>query len=156
MAKTNAKARKKKIIFVCTGNTCRSPMAEHIFRYILRKKRKLSVYDVSSAGLSAQEGDGMTANAAAALAQLGVPVKTVHAAKQLTAAAADGADAIVCMTAGHKAALARWGDKVKTVGEITGKGDVPDPFGGDLATYLQTASYLMYACEAVFAWTQAL
>ncbi len=106
MAKARAAKRKKKILFVCTGNTCRSPMAENLFRYILGKKRKLSLYDVSSAGLAAEAGAPMTENALLALAARGAAPRRKHAAQQLTVQAAAQADGIVCMTASHKAALA--------------------------------------------------
>ena len=155
MAK-KAKAEKKKIVFVCTGNTCRSPMADILFRYILGKKRKLSVYDVSSAGLCACDGDPMTENAVKAMAVLRVPIKRVHTAHALTRETADKADLIVCMTGEHKNALAAWGDKVKSVRELTGGNDVPDPYGGDLALYVKTAEYLLYACEDIFAYAQNL
>ena len=48
----------KKIVFVCSGNTCRSPMAEAAFRKEL-KRRKISWYRVQSAGVNAQEGAPM-------------------------------------------------------------------------------------------------
>ncbi len=156
MAKKKAAAPKKKIVFVCTGNTCRSPMAEFLFRYILSKKRKLSLYDVSSAGLAAEEGAPMTENAVLALKKLGVSVRKKHVSKQLTRAEASEADLIVCMTASHAASLREFGSKVKSVGELTGGHDVPDPYGGDLNVYLKTAEYLMYACEDVFAAAQSL
>ncbi|MDE6398084.1 MAG: low molecular weight phosphatase family protein [Clostridiales bacterium] len=156
MAKAKATKRKKKIIFVCTGNTCRSPMAEYLFRYILGKKRKLSLYDIASAGLGAEEGAPMTDNALSALKRLGVTSRRKHIAKQLTYEQAEKADGIVCMTAQHKAALAALGEKVKTVGELTGGYDVPDPYGGDAQVYLKTAEYLLYACEDIFAWAEQL
>lgn len=143
--------RKKKVVFVCTGNTCRSPMAEYLFRYILGKKRKLSMCEVKSAGLGAQEGDPMTENAVAALKKLGVNIRKKHTAHMLTRDTAEKADLIVCMTASHASALRSLGSKVKTVGEITGGPDVPDPYGGDLNVYLKTAEYLLYACEDIFA-----
>ena len=157
MAKKRVESKpKKKIVFICTGNTCRSPMAEFLFRYILSKKRKLSLYDVSSAGLSADEGSPITENAALALKKLGVSVRKKHFSKQLTEKAAQEADLIVCMTAAHASALRQFGAKVKSVGELTGGPDVPDPYGGDLNVYIKTAEYLMYACEDVFAAAQAL
>lgn len=151
MAKTKkAKAKKKTVVFVCTGNTCRSPMAEAIFRWLLAKKRKLSLFDVSSAGLSAEEGAPMTENAVKALATLNVPLKKPHKAKQLTVQLAEKADILVTMTAGHKQALGGFAAKAKSVGEITGGPDVPDPYGSDEAMYLKTAQYLLYAAEDVY------
>ena len=149
MAKKQA-VKKKNVIFVCTGNTCRSPMAEILFRYFLGKKRKLSKYDVSSAGLCANEGEPISENALGAMKALGVPVKGKHVAHVLTRGAVEKADLIVCMTASHAAALGEYAQKVKTVGEITASHDVPDPYGGNLALYVQTAEYLLYACEEIF------
>ncbi len=141
--------KKKNVIFVCTGNTCRSPMAENIFKSYLGKKRKLSRYNVSSAGLGVNSGDSMTDNAISALKMLKITVRKKHAAHLLTVDEAKNADLIVCMTASHKFTLREFGDKVKTVGEITGAHDVPDPYGGDLNEYLKTAEYLMYACDDI-------
>ena len=145
------RAAKKKVVFVCTGNTCRSPMAEALFKQYIAKKRKSSCYEVLSAGLSAEEGAPMTDNAVSALKALGVRLRRKHAAKQLTRGIAKQADLIVCMTRAHAAALSEFGEKVKSVGEITGGYDVPDPYGGDLALYKKTAEYLMYCCEDVYA-----
>ncbi len=144
------RVKKINVLFVCTGNTCRSAMASYIFRYFLQKKRKLSLYTVSSAGLAAENGDPMSENAKAALLKLGVPVKKPHKAQQLTIAAAKKADLIVCMTAKHKQALGSYASKAQTVAALTGGGDVPDPYGGDLQTYLKTAEYLTYAAQDVY------
>ena len=145
-----AKKPKIKIIFVCTGNTCRSPMAENIFKQFLASRRKLSLFDVSSAGLSAEDGAPMTDNALEALKVLGVKVRRKHKAKQLTPDAARNADFIVCMTPSHARALSGFADKTFTVGEIVSGPDVPDPYGGDLNVYLSTARYLEYAAQDIY------
>lgn len=149
--KKRAAKRKKKVLFVCTGNTCRSPMAEILFRYILGKKRKLSSYDVTSAGLCAEVGSSITDHALAAVKALGAAPRRKHVAKQLTHQMLQNADLVVCMTSGHKNALRAYADKVKTVAEITGGKEVPDPYGGDYNVYLHTAEYLLYACEDIYA-----
>ncbi len=135
---------KKKIIFVCTGNTCRSPMAEFLLKSYI-KKNKLSNISVTSAGLSA-EGE-MTAEARAALAYLDVPYSK-RKAKQLNSLMVEKNDLVVCMTASHKRAItAHMGmlPKIVTVGELTGGKDVADPYGQDIEAYVTVAKYLDYA-----------
>lgn len=147
---TKKNSDKKKIIFVCTGNTCRSPMAEFLLKNYL-KKNKLSNITVSSAGLSA-EGE-MTAEARAALAYLDVPYSK-RKAKQLNSLMVEKNDLVVCMTASHKRAItAHMGElpKIVTVGELTGGKDVGDPFGMDIEAYINVAKYLDYANKDIVA-----
>ena len=54
---------KVKIIFVCTGNTCRSPMAEFLFKAYLKERKRAGDFTVTSAGLEAGKGDVMTRQA---------------------------------------------------------------------------------------------
>lgn len=142
------KKSKLKLIFVCTGNTCRSPMAEFIFKDYL-KKNKMTGVTVTSAGLSA--GGEMTREARAALAYLDVPFSK-RKAKQLTDLMVNKSDLVVCMTVAHKNAItAHTGalDKVVTIGELTGGKDVADPYGGTVENYIAVAEYLVYACHDI-------
>ena len=133
----------KKIMFVCTGNTCRSPMAEVILRTMLKEK-KITGIKVSSAGVSPVVGQPIMPNANAALLALGFkPVK--YRARQLTSLEIEEYDLIICMTEGHKRFLGSV-EHVTTVAAITGLHDVDDPYGDSLDTYIKTAEYLKYAC----------
>ena len=140
------KTPKKNVIFVCTGNTCRSPMAENILRHVLKRRGVASLYNVKSAGLAAEVGSDMSPNAKYALTRLGIKPRK-HTARQLTERAAKSAYLIVCMTERHKQAINS--PVAKTVAEICGGVDVPDPYGGPPELYLKTAEYLLYAADDI-------
>ena len=150
--KTEAKPEKKKrakkepkikILFVCSGNTCRSAMAESIFKNEIKKKKLTAKYDVASCGLTANEGDGISPSSRAALAYLDIPWHK-HKAKRFKDEMPQKVDLVVCMTREHKARFAATNSF--TVGEITGRGDVPDPYGYPVEAYIKVAKYL---CECV-------
>lgn len=114
----------KKILFVCTGNTCRSPMAEGYL-----KSLKKSGYEIISRGLSA-DGSSVSENSAKVMLEKGVDISS-HLSRQMTYEDAEGADAIVCMSSSHADLLEALGfDKLKI--HILG---IVDPYGGDLDTY---------------------
>jgi protein-tyrosine phosphatase len=86
-----------KILFVCTGNVCRSPMAEVIFRNICRKRRRSGVI-VRSAGTTAETGSDMTPQAKFALQSNGyILSKRPHKATQFTEEMRGGYDFIICL-----------------------------------------------------------
>ena len=129
----------KNVLFVCTGNTCRSAMAEAWLRHLC--ERDGLDWTVRSAGLDAYPGDEASTNARLAAAQAGADLSH-HSARRFSAYLADEADVIAVMTHSHLARL------VKLMPEAAGKtkllmsysktapdSDVPDPFGGGLAEY---------------------
>lgn len=117
------------ILLVCTGNTCRSPMAAGLLQ------KALPEHSVSSAGIYAQDGMGASENAVAAAAEKGIDL-SAHRARRITAELLKESDLILCMTTVHKAMLEQRGVKCATLGEYAGTSEeVQDPFGGNLERY---------------------
>lgn len=126
-----------KIIFICTGNTCRSPMAEGLFR--VHGGEDKTGLTAASAGLFTQDGMPASQNAVAAAAELGADI-TAHRSRMLTPDMAQDAHYLVCMTGAHYDRLCELfpdcADKVFTLLPE----DISDPFGGDLETYRRAAA----------------
>ena len=93
MAKSKVK---KKIVFVCTGNTCRSPMAEYLFREKITRLG-LTKLEISSVGLKANESDTINEKSAQILTAKGFDISNFHA-KNITEKDLKESLAIVCMT----------------------------------------------------------
>lgn len=119
----------KKILFVCTGNTCRSPMAEGILNK-LAGERNLDVF-AKSAGISAAEGSPASVNSVKACEEIGVEISG-HRSTQLTNQMFYEADEVVPLTKTHQIIMQ---DAFKNREKILPALDVPDPFGGDLEEY---------------------
>ncbi|PYI51122.1 low molecular weight protein arginine phosphatase [Paenibacillus flagellatus] len=93
----------ERILFVCTGNTCRSPLAEGLFRSMARREGLR--LDVRSAGVSAWDGAPISKHSADILKERGVTDRLSSSA--VTGEAVSWADLILTMTAGHKEAVIR-------------------------------------------------
>jgi len=136
---------KKSLLFVCTGNTCRSPLAKVLTEAAL-SAAGVHEWEVDSAGLAAYPGMAASAEASAVAREAGLDL-TLHRAKLLSAELLEKAELVLVMTAGHKAALLAGATgnagKLYTVKEyVATAGDVADPFGGSLACYHQTVQEL--------------
>lgn len=137
--------KRKKILFVCSGNTCRSPMAEAILRSKI-KARKIKWWDVASCGLFAEVGGEISPNSRQALEEIGVRVDK-FAPRQLTQNIIERSRAVICMTETQKQILEGCG-KVYCIKEFCGR-DIPDPYGCDIEVYRITRNLLSSACDQI-------
>ena len=126
-----------KFFFICTGITCRAPMAEGLFR--AHDGEEKTGLTAASAGLFTPDGMPASQNAVTAAAELGADI-TAHRSRMLTPELAHEARYLVCMTGAHYDRLCELfpdcADKVFTLLPE----DISDPFGGDLETYRRAAA----------------
>lgn len=136
--------RSLNIVFVCTGNTCRSPMARIMFQQLL-DERGLN-WRVKSAGIAAADGAPAARDAVEVMKEHGLNLST-HEATLLTPTLVSEADLILTMTAAHKDAVRRIDpaaiEKTFSLREFVGlSGDVDDPVGRGIDVYRKTAAEL--------------
>jgi len=135
---------KKKIVFICTGNTCRSPMAEAILRKALKEHGLADQYEAASAGLSVAYESGANPKSLQVCRDNGIDLSE-HRARQADEAMLWDAYMILTMTQAHRQEiLFHFPETDKRVSTLRAYSfslkpeeysDISDPYGGDLALY---------------------
>lgn len=155
----------KRLLFVCGGNTCRSPMAAVLADAMLRRRGMDGRWAVASAGVAAFVGDEATALARSVVARRGLSLEG-HRSRRLSAYDVEGAHLVLTMTLAQRDALRRlypeFRERIFLLAEAAGRGlstqeegrepeggggpsslrEIEDPFGGDGADYEAAAALL--------------
>ncbi|WP_338287936.1 hypothetical protein [Luteolibacter sp. LG18] len=151
-------ATDKHVLFVCTGNTCRSPMAEGLFRKAVADRPDFSV---GSAGVAARRGTPVSKDTAAVLKKHGIELAD-FSSRPLNHDLLKSVTHVFAMTRGHlramEAAFPEHSDKFYLAcefAEIPGEGlgmDVPDPIGMGRRAYEEVAEVLEIAIPSIIAY----
>lgn len=137
----------KTVLFVCTGNTCRSPMAACLFNSFCERQGDHR-FRAISAGVQAFPGDPASEGALRAMKRRGLSLWW-HRAQPVSSQLLESVDLIVCMSPSHAEALRRrfplFEERIRTFSQ-----PISDPFGGDDAVYEQTACTLETEIAALY------
>ncbi len=143
------------VLFVCTGNTCRSPMAEMICRSMLAKRVGCQVDElgnkgviVMSAGIAAMMGGRATTEALKVMSGAGLDLRD-HLTQPLSEALVRRADVIYTMTHSHRQAItAQWPDAAERTRLLCADGsDIDDPIGAPIDQYQLCADQIRHELE---------
>ncbi|HEX9074262.1 MAG TPA: low molecular weight protein arginine phosphatase [Anaerolineae bacterium] len=134
------------VLFVCTGNVCRSPMAAALFNRRARRAGEHDQFTARSMGTWSVDGQPASGFAINMMAERGLDLRT-HRARTLTRQDLATADLVIVMTRGHRDALGaefpEFRNKLHLMSELSGRiYDIADPYGGPLSEYRECARQL--------------
>ncbi|MEU3603923.1 low molecular weight protein-tyrosine-phosphatase [Streptomyces sp. NPDC035033] len=153
-----------RVCFVCTGNICRSPMAEHVFRARVEEAGLGGAVEVDSAGTDGwHEGDGADPRTVAVLEEYGYT--SAHTARRFSASWFSGLDLVIALDEGHLRELrrlARTPDEAAKVHLLRSYDpaagdalDVPDPYYGGREGFEHCLEMVEAASEGLLATVRA-
>ena len=141
----------RRVLFVCTGNTCRSPMAAELLNHRVGSREIVPTLTAASAGLYAHEGAPISQGAEVALREAGITPRffASHSATNVSAEAMREADVVLGITSRHAMELMmRYPEYAAKIEALPI--DIDDPFGGDDDTYRACLETLTRALDLRF------
>ena len=135
----------KKIMYICTGNICRSAMAHGYMQHIVNNSDEKNNYLISSCGIYAMTGDKSTNNAIQAMKEYNVDLEN-HRATNIRDIDIENYDLVLCMTTMHKINVLSMYPKDSN----TKYKDIDDPWGLDLNVYKECAKEIVENVDKTF------